>query len=138
MEKIYIKYNKVILEIILDEGNISIDGNMVALFRDERGRINEKSFYNMKLITFIKRFIQIVDHYLGVKDFNEIVTIKYRDFEFEIDIIDDNMLIDPRINNLFLDKRGVMTSISFKKQPLIKFLTRIIMIGCIKNIDNNG
>lgn len=61
-------------------------------------------------------------------DNNEIITIKFRDMEFEIDIIGDQLLIDPTLKGQFRDKRGLISKKTFDKQPLIKFLKRLTTI----------
>ncbi len=58
-------------------------------------------------------------------DKNLIFTIKFRDIEFEIDLIEELLLIEPSIKDHFKDNRGKISNKTFDKQPLNKFLKRL-------------
>lgn len=81
---------------------------------------------------------------------NEIITIKFNDIEFDIDLIDNLLMIDPDIFDQFMDKRKVngehfkYSKKMFDKMPLINFLKKLtslhykkLIINDLENVNNS-
>lgn len=135
MDIINITYNGLTIQICITENGINIDNNILNLFKDKRGKMSIKSFINQPLIKFIYNWIMIVDEAIEKQDKNDIIIININSFEFEMDIYEANIMVDPSIRNLFLNKKGKpLTSNQFNKQPLIDFIARLSMINKIKKI----
>lgn len=135
MDIINITYNEVTIQIIVSENGINIHKDILSLFKDNRGKMSADSFIKQPLIKFIYKWLMIVDEIKEKSDDkNDTITINIDRLTFDIDVYGENMLIDPNVRKLLLNKKGEpLTNNQFNKQPLIDFIARLSMINKIKN-----
>lgn len=135
---IEILYNNVSMNIGLYKGELLIEKQLLDLFKNGNGKLNAKQFTQQTLLSFLMRFIRIADELNKYRLVNDIVKIKYRDFSFELDIYEGNIMLDPSIKSLFMNGRGRMNGKNFKNQPIIDFINRLIMVYYVKTKKENG